>query len=541
MGPISLGSARQREAEFVPAGLRYVTWACLCIWAVLLVSPPAVTPATEQAEVEYAKGVLDYDQRNYLDALEHLRKAVELTPDNADAWFYLGLTLTRLGEFAGAIAALEKVVQLDPAKRYVHYHLGLAYLQDQRYQDALDQFRLAEQFDPEKAATQFYLGYTYYLLQKYQEAPSYLQRALELDTTLTPGAQYYRGLALYASARDTQAQSAFEAVVQAAPDSPEALQAQRYLEALAARAREQRLWQAQGSIGYEYDSNVGVANDLFISTEADSRIVFTLLGRLQPLRTPLWRAGAEYALYQSVQFSLSEFDLQSHTAGLFASHKLDRVTLYGAANYNITYLDSRPFHDLHWFSEAVTLQPSATIQEAETLFAVASVRYRISDFSNHFQSIPPGQEAVRERDGWTIRTGVHQFLTFNNQQASLRLSYHYEGSRNDGTDWEYNSHEIGLGLHLPLWGGVVLDADGSYTRFDYLHVNSFDTDPLAILTATDQHKRIDDRWIGSVTFSRALGQYLSVVLGLVYTRNMSNVAFFDYDRTIWTLALLGRY
>jgi hypothetical protein len=327
--------------------------------------------------------------------------------------------------------------------------------------------------------------------------------------------------------------------VQAAPDSPEAQQAQRYLEALAARAREQRLWQAQGSIGYEHDSNVVVGDGDVISREADSRMVFTLLGRLQPLRTPLWRAGAEYALYQSVHFSLNEFDLQSHTAGLFASYKLDRVTLYGAANYNITYLDSRLFESYNRYSEAVTLQPVATIRETDRLFAVASVRYRTN---HYFGPLPPEEDpAVRERDGWTIRTGVHQFLTFNNQQAAFRLSYHYEGSRNDGTDWEYDSHEVGLGLHLPLWGGVVLDVDGSYTRFDYLHVNSFDVDPLAILTAADQHKRIDDRWIGAVTLSRALGQYVSVVFSFAYTRNFSNVAFFDYDRTIWTLALLGRY
>jgi hypothetical protein len=83
--------------------------------------------------------------------------------------------------------------------------------------------------------------------------------------------------------------------------------------------------------------------------------------------------------------------------------------------------------------------------------------------------------------------------------------------------------------------------DGSYNRFDYLHVNSFDAGQLAILDAPDQRKRSDDRWIGSVALSRALGQYLTVAFSLAHTRNFSNVAFFDYDRTIWTLALLGRY
>jgi tetratricopeptide (TPR) repeat protein len=513
---------------------RILVWGGLLLWAGLLLGQPGSVRAAEQAEVEYDKGVLEYSNRNYLDALDHLRKAVELEPNNPDAQFYLGLTLTRLGEFPEAIAALEKTLQLDASKQYAHYHLGLAYFLDKRYQEALRQFSLAEQFDPQKAATHFYLGQTLYQLKRFSKAPPSFQRALELDPSLAPTAQYHRGLALYAAERDAEAQDAFGAAVRSAPETPLAHQAQRYLDALAQRAREQRLVQLQGTLGFEYDDNVILEpNAIEISGQADGRTIFSLVGRLLPVRTPLWRLGVEYALFQSLHFDLNDFDIQSHTGGVFARLRLDRVTFHAAANYNYTLLDNSRF------VEAFTVQPSATIKQSERLFAVVSMRYRTSNFFDDI--LAPQDPAVRERDGWTIRVGAHQYWLFNQQRSAVRLSYHYEVSRNDGTDWEYDGHEIGLGLQTPLWWGVTLNVEGTYSRLDYLHVNSFHAEPLALLTPADTRARLDDRLTGAVALIRPLGRFLTLTASYVHTSNLSNIAFFDYRRNIWTLALTGRY
>jgi hypothetical protein len=184
-----------------------------------------------------------------------------------------------------------------------------------------------------------------------------------------------------------------------------------------------------------HDNVIVEPNDVPLGKQADGRVVFNVIGRLSPVRTPLWHLGVEYALFQSLHFDLHDFNVQSHTGGLFASLKLERVTLYAAANYNYTLLDTSKF------SEAVTLQPSAVITESDTLFTVASVRYRLS---NYFDDVLTGEDPdVRERDGWAVRAGFYQYLLFNKQRSSLRASYHYEGSRNEGTDWDYNSHEFG--------------------------------------------------------------------------------------------------
>ena len=133
---------------------------CLCARVQSRSAAAQPRGAAEQAELEYAKGIVEYGKGNYLEALEHFRAVVDLAPDDANARFYLGLTQIRLGEFSAAIPQLEKALQLDPSLQYVHYHLGLSYFQEQRYPEALGELQRATQFDPHNAAAQFYQGYT---------------------------------------------------------------------------------------------------------------------------------------------------------------------------------------------------------------------------------------------------------------------------------------------------------------------------------------------------------------------------------------------
>jgi tetratricopeptide (TPR) repeat protein len=498
--------------------------------------------ADEKAEVAYAKGIMAYDNQDYLDALAHFRTVVAAEPDNADAHFYLGLTLSRLGEYQEAGEALEKTLQLDASKRYVHYHLGLVYFLQDRHEAALAQFKLAEQFDPQKAATQFYLGNTYYRLQQYELALAPLQQAMTLDTNLTLSAQYYLGLSFFALEHDELAQEALDATVASAPASALARSAQRYLEAIARRARERRVLQIQAAISYQYDDNVILAphDDVFkVSGQGDGRMVFTLLGKLVPVRSPQWRLGVEYALYQSKQFHLHEFDLLSHTVGFFTRLKLHDTTIHLAVHYNWTYLDSTLFSSDSRFSEALVIESSATLRQTAALFAVVSAQYLYSRFFD--PTVTNANADVRDRDGWAVRVGMSQYMTFNHQQSYVRLSYHYEASRNTGSDWEFDGHEVRLGLYQPLWVGLSLDAGGSFTYRDYLHVNSFDAPPLGELTAADQDDRHDRRFTAVVTLSHALGPYLTVSGSFAHISNLSNIAFFDYRRNIWTLALNGRF
>lgn len=513
-----------------------VIWGCCLLWACVLGLLPTMASAAGQVELEYAKGVIEYGEGNYIDALSHLRRAVDLAPEYAEARFYLGLTFMRLGEFQYAVDALNIVLQLDSNLRDVHHHLGAAYLQMQRYDEALAQFQLAEQHQAVTGDTEFYLGYTYYQLAQYQKAPPHLQRALELDPSYTGSAQFYRGLAFYASDRDDLARDAFERVVHTNPEAPLADNAQRYLEALDRRRHERRFFRIQGSFGFEYDDNVVLEpNDsvLEFGEQRDGRTVFSLSTQLLPVAKPRWQLGATYNLFQSVHFNLNRFDVQSHTLGLFSQHKFGRFTLRGQVSYNVTLLD------FDYFSDGVTLHPSLTWQQTDTLYAVLSTSLNFTRFDD---DLPAATDPdVRERDGRLLRAGLRQVMLFNQRRSSIGLGYQYEGSRNDGSDWEYDSHNVNLSLQTPLWWAIALYLDGAYHYRDYLHVNSYDADILGVLTAADQRERQDDRLVGSVALVRGLGPHLTLSLSYMHTRNRSNIDFFDYRRNVVSVQLTGRF
>jgi tetratricopeptide (TPR) repeat protein len=504
-----------------------------CLLGGGLLAPRPASGATEKAEVAYAKGILAYDQRNYLDALEHFRKAVELQPDNADAHFYVGLSLSRIGEFAEAITALETALRLDPSMDQAYYPLGLAYFQENRFKEALAAFERAAKVKPDDAATQFYLGFTRYKLGQYRRAIPFFERAMDLDPSVTLSAQYYRGAALYHLERDAQARQAFESTIATAPDSILARNAQGYLGAIDSRAREQQLVQVEGLVGYQYDDNVTLADDDIISGESDGRAILSFVGRLIPVRTRPLRLGIEYVLFQSLHFDLSEFDIQSHTGRVFARTKLPRVTFRVAADYNFTTLGGENF------SEAVTVEPSARVRQTDALFAVISARYRNSDYTNQF--IQPGEEDVRNRDGWSLGGGFDQYLLFNKRRSFVRLSYHFKASRNDGSDWEYDSHHVGVGVQTLLMPTVTLAVDGTYVRRDYLHVNSFDAPRLGFLDEHDMRERQDDRFTVAVNILLEPVRYVVFSAGFMHTTNISNINFFAYDRNVFTLAVIGRY
>jgi hypothetical protein len=99
-----------------------------------------------------------------------------------------------------------------------------------------------------------------------------------------------------------------------------------------------------------------------------------------------------------------------------------------------------------------------------------------------------------------------------------------------------SASDVGLKL-----GEEPLDAEGDYTRRDFLNINSFDASPLAQLTPADRRERLDDRLVLSITLTRPLGPHLILSAGYTYTNNLSNLDFFDYRRNIVALALTGRY
>ena len=102
-------------------------------------------------------------QRKWSKAVQILRKAVDVSPENVLLW--TNLAAAHLGRLetsgpkhqARAIAAYEKALGIDPSTPNVHYHLGLIYKQQGNLSRSSALFQRALEINPDDRDARFWM------------------------------------------------------------------------------------------------------------------------------------------------------------------------------------------------------------------------------------------------------------------------------------------------------------------------------------------------------------------------------------------------
>lgn len=134
-------------------------------------------PTTKKEAVEELKKALDLapdsarDRLNYglallragmtAEGMAELHKVQKQDPSIPHTWFNLGIEYKKLGEFEQAADQLEQMAKLVPDEPVTHYNLGVLYKRAGRMQDAIRKFQIAAQLDPSLAAPRFQLFNSY--------------------------------------------------------------------------------------------------------------------------------------------------------------------------------------------------------------------------------------------------------------------------------------------------------------------------------------------------------------------------------------------
>jgi tetratricopeptide (TPR) repeat protein len=99
--------------------------------AVTDAQPPAPSTAMQEANTHYQAGEWQKAARGY-------ESVVTAEPQNAQAWYRLGVSLQHLGEFEKALDAYEKCVAIQPAQSFALYNAACAAARLGRKEEALD-------------------------------------------------------------------------------------------------------------------------------------------------------------------------------------------------------------------------------------------------------------------------------------------------------------------------------------------------------------------------------------------------------------------
>jgi predicted Zn-dependent protease len=101
-------------------------------------------------------GELDYPgaEREY-------RRAIELSPNYATAYHWLGESLAMQGRFDEAFAEYKKALELEPTSLAISTDLGRAYYLARQYDRAIEHLKKLIEMDPNYVRTHFYLAAVY--------------------------------------------------------------------------------------------------------------------------------------------------------------------------------------------------------------------------------------------------------------------------------------------------------------------------------------------------------------------------------------------
>ena len=135
----------------------------------------------QSAYVEFYKGVTASRRENYLQAVEHYNRAIELNPQLIPAYNNRGIACYRTGDYESAIRNYDRALELNPEDPITYYNLGVIHDYRGDYESAIRNYDRALELNPEYPAPYCNLGVIHSYRGDYESAIQNYNRALELD------------------------------------------------------------------------------------------------------------------------------------------------------------------------------------------------------------------------------------------------------------------------------------------------------------------------------------------------------------------------
>ncbi len=146
-------------------------------------------------------------------AIQLLKRAVDVDPKNKYAWNNLGLAYLALRQADNAVAAFKKALDVNPYDEFAYNNLGRAYWQDRKYDQAVEAFHKQLENNPLDKFAHANLGAMYAEWHKYDQAAPELEKAASL-TPNDASLQVSLGDAYLNLGQDDKALAAFDRAIE---------------------------------------------------------------------------------------------------------------------------------------------------------------------------------------------------------------------------------------------------------------------------------------------------------------------------------------
>ena len=105
--------------------------------------------------------IANFQWERYDAARGSLEKALQLSPHNARALYYMALVERTQGHLEAAISDLREVTAQFPRSRDAHRELGFSLYQQHKYEKARSEYEMLQTIDPDDLAAHYILSIVY--------------------------------------------------------------------------------------------------------------------------------------------------------------------------------------------------------------------------------------------------------------------------------------------------------------------------------------------------------------------------------------------
>lgn len=549
-------SAARRTGHWKPGparatrerGCRDAAPPCVAVFlAVLAIAATCSRPAvaSEQSQALSARGLIELDAGRTEAALALFDQAVQADPGDAVARYQRGAARAKLGNYQSAVDDLRAALALQPELPHAQLELGVALTELRQYREAEPYLLLAQRWPDLDGDASFFLGIAQLRLERYDDAARNFARAAARDPSLAPAVQYYQAVIAYRRRDYETAASGFAEVAAANPDTAIGREATQFLASLQ-RAR-RAAYSAFGTLAFEYDTNVTLAPDTAtgVTGQADGRFVINLGGTYVPFTHGPVSLGVSYEFFQSLQFELTDFNLQDHRPAVQLMVDLDPVVFGVLGRYDYYLLGGNSF------LQEGTAFPWITLREEGIGRTEMYLRVQRRDYKLHTLGGEPAAPGVSNigftaLDGIYSFAGVRQVLNLWGPNRQLWFGYQlgFTTPVDSGSEaFQYTSNQLEIALRWTLPYAVIGEAAFRWEHQGYAPESGV-FPPTTTPPSINGPNRVDNDYRAVVSFERALAElseHLFVVASWFGTFNDSNKTDFQYDRQIGSIAAEVRF
>lgn len=179
-------------------------------------SAPPQAVESDQSIIELKRGNEHLANGDLRQAEACYRQAIEVNPDNADAYVNLGFVQKEQQQYEQAENALKQAILLNPASVDGHYLLGIAAQQQGKLNIAIESYQNVLALQPDFEVVYGDLCHTLFQSGKIDAAITIIKKALALNSQ-NPQFHFYQGNLFYHEGKLDQALGSYQRTLQLQP------------------------------------------------------------------------------------------------------------------------------------------------------------------------------------------------------------------------------------------------------------------------------------------------------------------------------------